>query len=590
MKVNLRKERGVTMITLTITIIILIVITGILIYNARDIVYIKNYNALKNDIQLLRSKVSEYYNEYGTIPAKAKCSKISVGLETVFTEDELNNEGELYVLDLEALDGLTLNYGKDYEEVKDLAEVDDYYSDLYLIHGMTHNIFLNGGIKFAEGDTINFYYTDYDTPDQARVDFRYVDGIKIPDGYYYIGRDEAKDIVISQNLNDAINLEQDNQYYWKETEEILEDVVLQEGQTMEEYEQSTWEHKGYYVNDKTKKVIYLDVKMFIPSTSDTTPYLLDRNSTILSGTNLENGLVMIDGNKNEWVWIEVPKSIFSNVAYTGGQSITSSEGDENLEKIEQTLKNYASDYGYENWNDVYYEGCGLESEGQYISLKNRMLKSVFDNGGFWIGRYEAGSNEYLQNENEVKDRDLVIQKDKYTYNFVITEKAQELSETLVTNNERVSSLMFGIQWDLICKYIETKNIKLEDGTLVNEYFLTHNSKEIGNYSSSKFTITSMNAQKLNSNESNYSAIAQNQVKNANEGILLTTGASDTNKILNIYDLAGNQFEMTLEHSKTDEYPTTVRGGESGGAGYLSSHDYVEYNIGYKNISFRPTIF
>ena len=435
MKVNLRKERGVTMITLTITIIILIVITGILIYNARDIVYIKNYNALKNDIQLLRSKVSEYYNEYGTIPAKAKCSKISVGLETVFTEDELNNEGELYVLDLEALDGLTLNYGKDYEEVKDLAEVDDYYSDLYLIHGMTHNIFLNGGIKFAEGDTINFYYTDYDTPDQARVDFRYVDGIKIPDGYYYIGRDEAKDIVISQNLNDAINLEQDNQYYWKETEEILEDVVLQEGQTMEEYEQSTWEHKGYYVNDKTKKVIYLDVKMFIPSTSDTTPYLLDRNSTILSGTNLENGLVMIDGNKNEWVWIEVPKSIFSNVAYTGGQSITSSEGDENLEKIEQTLKNYASDYGYENWNDVYYEGCGLECEGQYISLKNSMLKSVFDNGGFWIGRYEAGSNEYLQNENEVKDRDLVIQKDKYTYNFVITEKAQELSETLVTNNE-----------------------------------------------------------------------------------------------------------------------------------------------------------
>ena len=590
MKVNLRKERGVTMITLTITIIILIVITGILIYNARDIVYIKNYNALKNDIQLLRSKVSEYYNEYGTIPAKAKCSKISVGLETVFTEDELNNEGELYVLDLEALDGLTLNYGKDYEEVKDLAEVDDYYSDLYLIHGMTHNIFLNGGIKFAEGDTINFYYTDYDTPDQARVDFRYVDGIKIPDGYYYIGRDEAKDIVISQNLNDAINLEQDNQYYWKETEEILEDVVLQEGQTMEEYEQSTWEHKGYYVNDKTKKVIYLDVKMFIPSTSDTTPYLLDRNSTILSGTNLENGLVMIDGNENEWVWIEVPKSIFSNVAYTGGQSITSSEGDENLERIEQTLKNYASDYGYENWNDVYYEGCGLESEGQYISLKNRMLKSVFDNGGFWIGRYEAGSNEYLQNENEIKDRDLVIQKDKYTYNFVITEKAQELSETLVTNDERVSSLMFGIQWDLICKYIETKNIKLEDGTLVNEYFLTHNSKEIGNYSSSKFTITSMNAQKLNSNESNYSAIAQNQVKNADEEVLLTTGASDANKILNIYDLAGNQFEMTLEHSEIDEYPTTVRGGHSGDAGYLSSHDYVEYNIGYKNISFRPTIF
>ena len=49
---NIRKEKGVTMITVTIAVIILLVITGILVYNAKDVIYIRNYNALKNDIEL----------------------------------------------------------------------------------------------------------------------------------------------------------------------------------------------------------------------------------------------------------------------------------------------------------------------------------------------------------------------------------------------------------------------------------------------------------------------------------------------------------------------------------------------------------
>ena len=587
MKLNLRKERGVTMITLTITIIILIVITGILIYNARDIVYIKNYNALKNDIQLLRSKVSEYYNEYGTIPAKAKCSKISIGLEAVFNEDELKNEGELYVLDLEALDGLTLNYGKDYEEVKDLAEVDDYYSDLYIIHGMTHNIFLNGGIKFAEGDAINFYYTDYDTPDQTRVDFRYVDGIKIPDGYYYIGRDEAKDIVISPNLNDTINLEQDNQYYWKKTEEILEDVVLQEGQTIEEYTRSIEEHKGYYVNDKTKKVIYLDTKVVIPSTDDTTPYLPDKYSTILDGTDLSNGLVAIDGNGNEWVWIEVPRSIYKDTKYNGGQEITSAEGEDNLRNIETTLQNYAEDYRNDEWEDVYFEGCGVSSKGEYDELKNKMLKSVFKNGGFWIGRYEAG---YAPEDDETA-RELVIQKDMLTYNFVTATEAQYLSSSLITDSSKECSLMFGIQWELVCKFIESKKAYTEDGKLIDYQMIGKDSKDIGNYIGTEFEITSENAQISEDRGESYTKIEKGTIKENVDGILLTTGASEKNKVLNIYDLAGNQFEYTLQ-ANVEKQSSSVRGGNYRGdsSKYISSFNYIPANSKKDNITFRPTIF
>ncbi len=71
MRKFLRNQRGITLISLTIAVIILILITSILIYNARDGIYIKNYSYLQNDIQNLRDKVSSFYNEYGSIPAKS---------------------------------------------------------------------------------------------------------------------------------------------------------------------------------------------------------------------------------------------------------------------------------------------------------------------------------------------------------------------------------------------------------------------------------------------------------------------------------------------------------------------------------------
>ena len=45
-------------------------------------------------------------------------------------------------------------------------------------------------------------------------------------------------------------------------------------------------------------------------------------------------------------------------------------------------------------------------------------------------------------------------------------------------------------------------------------------------------------------------------------ILLTTGASETNCKKNIYDLAGNIYELTLEKSSADFLgkPSVVRGG------------------------------
>ena len=71
-------------------------------------------------------------------------------------------------------------------------------------------------------------------------------------------------------------------------------------------------------------------------------------------------------------------------------------------------------------------------------------------------------------------------------------------------------------------------------------------------------------------------------------ILLTTGATEATNLQNIYDIAGNVWEWTLERCKTS-YPYTFRGGsyENSGssipAGYRNEGaiNNYRYNIGFR---------
>jgi len=48
----------------------------------------------------------------------------------------------------------------------------------------------------------------------------------------------------------------------------------------------------------------------LPTTENTKPYLPEENTTIISN-NPATGIIIKDSNNNEWVWIEVPKSIYT---------------------------------------------------------------------------------------------------------------------------------------------------------------------------------------------------------------------------------------------------------------------------------------
>ena len=274
---------------------------------------------------------------------------------------------------------------------------------------------------------------------------------------------------------------------------------------------------------------------------------------------VDEGLVIVDGEGNSYVWIEVPKDIYNDEQYTTSnktnrtEAPTSSNDYTNIEKV---LQNYASDYRDEsNYSDTYYEGCGISSKNEYNSLKNKMLKSVYENGGFWIGQYEMGTNEIRTKESKERLTKAVCQEGTYPYNYVTVSQAQELARNINSGNYD-SSLMFGIQWDLMLKFLEVQGAKKE-----NE--LKEDSSTWGNYQKANFTITHGKYSDQSKESFNVATKEKPYVKLALDegGILLTTGATKRNSVLNIYDIGGNVNEWTLEKYLNDKLkPCVARGG------------------------------
>ena len=284
----------------------------------------------------------------------------------------------------------------------------------------------------------------------------------------------------------------------------------------------------------------------------------------------DDGLVITDGYGNEYVWVEVPRT--TTVYPTAGLNITSFTNDE-CTKIENDLHTYTADYrNGTNYSDVYYpdstNGWFTETGNtSYDAAKKKMLKSIYQNGGFWIGRYEAG----IENEANIRKAASstatltpVSKQNAYPYNYVTRTQAKVLAEK-VESGSYTSSLMFGVQWDLVLKYIETKK---SDTVTDVKTKLNSDSTLIGNYKNNLWSIT--NAKVKYSIDSGSSFKAGSYKKESEEGVLLTTGADESFSLMNIYDIAGNVWEWTLDFTTYVNRPCVSRGGAFSGKGTLAA--------------------
>ena len=359
-----------------------------------------------------------------------------------------------------------------------------------------------------------------------------------------------------------------------------------------------------------------DTKVPEAATAETAPYFPDNTFTKKEGT-IDTGLVIQDASGNEYVWVVVPRTT-AVYATTGLGKTTFTDAD--YTSIEKDLKEYTKTYrNWTEYSDTYAaddKNVGWFADATaYNNLKNSMLKSVYENGGFYVGRYEAGIETTGTNRTSNTDKNSdgkyimpstapVTKADAYPYTWVTRTQAQNLASK-VNAGTKTSSLMFGVQWDLVLAFMSKDTAKITSTDV-----LTKDSTTIGNYLNSTFDLNrGKYAQygKLGNTWNNFdSALGSIVVSNETtgkmkkteqssyeNGILLTTGGTEQSKVMNIYDIAGNVWEWTLEKPSGTYSPCAFRGGSFSHTGSNCRAAYRFYNStvtsGY-DAGFRVSLF
>ena len=270
-----------------------------------------------------------------------------------------------------------------------------------------------------------------------------------------------------------------------------------------------------------------------------------------SGNTIDEGIVIEDSEKNQFVWVPVSKKNFATefVRREGYRS--------------GSLQSYLSDCGEANAKGENKKFTETETT-QKEAIK--MYASVERNEGFYIARYEAGK----EGENVVSKKGAdVYNKIPWSANGEMQETtgttggAVELSRNFanVKNYKTVTStLIYGVQWDAVMKWMENvNNPNVEGKTYIQD-------------------STGMGWYEDNSGD--------NPQKTGTD-----IGNKGSNQVKKIYDLAGNVGEWTMESYYNE---TRVdRGGTYGHTGSdspASRRDYKAPSFSNSYYGFRPTLF
>ncbi len=164
----------------------------------------------------------------------------------------------------------------------------------------------------------------------------------------------------------------------------------------------------------------------------------------------------------------------------------------------------------------------LQNELEQFFYKT--IESIKRYGGFYIGRYETGG---ITKTAVVRKMDTNISSDNWTDNWY---KIYEKCKTLGISNPAVTtSMIWGTLWDKTLNWIVNTS---DDKTMMYNAIYV-NSNSFANYPYSEFYY--------------YSDLDMTiSKKEIDSGIKIPTGSAEYTKINNIYDMAGNVFDWTLE--------------------------------------------
>lgn len=130
---KLKSNKGVTMITVVTTLVLMIILTTVAITSVNDGTEFRKYSLMCSDIEQLENKVLYFHREYGELP---------IGNKVLNVPQAINNGHDFYKINMNKLSGITLNLGN--------------ISDIYIIDSETFEVYYLNGVEY-DGE---IYYTD----------------------------------------------------------------------------------------------------------------------------------------------------------------------------------------------------------------------------------------------------------------------------------------------------------------------------------------------------------------------------------------------------------------------------------------------
>ena len=239
-----------------------------------------------------------------------------------------------------------------------------------------------------------------------------------------------------------------------------------------------------------------------------------------SGTKVEEGIVIEDSNNNQFVWIPVGEYNVSKTISSSGKLTNE------LTRRKWANQNVVAEPTPVNGDDAIDDNYYGEGSTEYTSVAKDQIDafktSATNNKGFYIGRYEAGT----ETERTAKTNPLttpLVQANKYPYVYVTRDQARDQAEAMYSGNAYVTSeLISSYAWDTALNFICQTN---EEGYLL----ATTTDSKYGNIDTGSSGKTQ-------------------------------TGEYEADNYSNIHDLLGNCYEWTTEYSSYYNKACVIRGG------------------------------
>ena len=290
-------------------------------------------------------------------------------------------------------------------------------------------------------------------------------------------------------------------------------------------------------------------------------------SNVTGETEVKTGLVIYEGEeavtdsnkdtaqktRNQWVWVPVNASEMYGTDENGkkwgklydfnsnGFTLLNWSETNGVMKISGSGRNREPDIVRDMDADNYLIRYTNNSETGHELLKDveiefeNIVESVEKYGGFYIGRYETG-NLSQEIPAIVKENTDIGSQTWYS----MYEKCKRIDEE---NKTIKTSMIYGSQWDATLKYL------VESGSKTYEE-VGEDSTSWGNYINSTFEYVNESGSTVTKSENSY--------------VRIPSGSSEYTKANNIYDLAGNVFDWSVE--AYGSYNRVLHGGYFNGSG------------------------